>query len=809
MVRHPETHVIGASAPVHTPAHGVEVRAGRLGPSRGLVLDANERGASFHPRDVLRWVRLNRTVYKTDKIDFLCEAGPESATQRAAELLAYARPLDLRVSLRSSCAGPPPDLTRLHGLGLLDVFLTPRRVTEPALSAWMSVAAQAGLPIRLQVPFPLHSSLDAEKFAKQFASAGVTVVNLAAHDPFLGANGSHNKTQSMQSLERAGALTHALESLGIECNLLGVPFCLTDRKNWPAIANSRQFFADHQHYRQDSYELALKLRRRPAVIAGKILSIIVGKYTLFDNPIDNKLLPWLLDSPWLRARVVAWHKLTRHLRLARGVPAPTPPETEARAEKALQRRRREAIRRLGPLCGICSLRHICDHESPELKRALPGAEVTPQDGEIVMNPLHFAVQQPKYYDEVDRDRIESAASFADLADRARTLMDARPPDREIDAFEYKTEGQWCHQLPGGVRWFGFTNTEKLSTPLASIDPPFTLSVLFGGGIAEFAGFSLGRECKLVCPMDAYRHQIVLHVEADGRYVLLRDGEAVRPVTFEGHYYVPLRLGDRLEPRISLWNIDNSIVTQNVALWSEHLRRASDRPAPKFSVVTVCVKYARRLQTALQAVAHQQGIPHSDIEIIVAYVPDADPTEDVLEALALAYPGLAIHRSTFNERKARAKGFLINETLRKASGEWVVLLDADTILPPNFFQEVLARGADANFIVPDGRKLLGRETTAHVLLGDIRPWEHWDELLATEGEFRYREMEGVPIGFCQVVRRSCLDTVQYYEADHFEGADWQFSIDMRKHFGQELRLSGVPVLHLDHGGSKWYGTSRHF
>ena len=76
-----------------------------------------------------------------------------------------------------------------------------------------------------------------------------------------------------------------------------------------------------------------------------------------------------------------------------------------------------------------------------------------------------------------------------------------------------------------------------------------------------------------------------------------------------------------------------------------------------------------------------------------------------------------------------------------------------------------------------------------------------ELLDGHGEFRHREADGVPIGFCQAVRTSCLDKVQYAELDHFEGADWAFGYYMRKEFGQEVRLSGVPVLHLDHGGSQ--------
>lgn len=804
MVRHAETHVTPVAG------HGAVPLARGLEPTRGLVLGENEYGRAYGARDLRRWLRLNRVVFKTDKVDVLINAAPESIEARLGRALSYAKSLDLRVSLRTTCEHAAPELGALRAQGLFDVFLTPTRVTDPNFTAWLSACKDAGLPVRIQLPFPLHATLEADRFAELYAQSGVVVANIAAQDPFVNAEGCQTKAQTDHSLDRMGALADALQAQGIECNLVGIQFCLAPRRHWPLIVDAPQFYNSHQHYRRDSYELAIKLRGRSPVIAGKIVSIVLGKYTLFDNPIDNRLLPWLLESPWLRARIVAWHKVTGHLRIIRSVPTARP-EGELRAGKAMQRKRRETIHALGPLCGICSLRHICDHETSSMRRALPGAEVTPQDGEIVMNPLHFAAAAAKYYDEIDRDRLEREDTSRALAEAARRTMADRPPDREIDSFEYQTEGQWSHQLPGGVRWFGFTNTEKLSTPLGVYDPPFTLSVMFGGGIAEYVGFSLGRDCKLVCSMDGYRHQVVLHVEKDGRYVLLRDGEPVRPVTFEGQYYAPLRLGDRLEPRISCWNIDNSIVTQNVQVWSDRLAKpaAPAGPAPKFSVVTVCVRYARRLQAVIQAVAHQRGIPHSDIEVLVAYVPEADTTEDVLDSLQLANPDLIIHRSTFTERKARAKGFIINETLKKASGEWVVLLDADTVIPPDFFANVLKHGDKADFIVPDGRKLLSRETTAKVLLGDMRPWEQWDALLASEGEFRYREMEGVPIGFCQVVRRRCFDDVKYYEADHFEGADWQFSIDMRKHFGRELRLSGVPVLHLDHGGSKWYGTSRHF
>ena len=114
----------------------------------------------------------------------------------------------------------------------------------------------------------------------------------------------------------------------------------------------------------------------------------------------------------------------------------------------------------------------------------------------------------------------------------------------------------------------------------------------------------------------------------------------------------------------------------------------------------------------------------------------------------------------------------------------------------------------SFVIPDGRKMLSRETTSRILLGDIEPWRQWDELMSGPGEHRRAEADGVPIGYCQCARKACFDQVQYEEMAHFEGADWRFGKDMRERYGQEHRLTGLPVLHMDHGGSQWYGTQHH-
>jgi hypothetical protein len=463
---------------------------------------------------------------------------------------------------------------------------------------------------------------------------------------------------------------------------------------------------------------------------------------------------------------------------------------------------------MGPVCAVCGLRHICDHVTAEVRRILPGLEPMAVPGEAVVSPMHFCAGQRKYYDGIDRERGAFTEGQLALARKANDITTNLPPDRRITPYEYGSDDTVFQQFEGAVRWLSVTNTEKNSRPLAELTPPCTVSVTFGGGIAEYIGFSFGRQCKVVCPMEAYRHVLTLHVEADGHYVLLRDGLLVRPSEFEGAYYVPLRLGSRLELRLSIWNIDTQLLSQFVDIWHGDKEEGGEVSPVKYSVVIVCTRYARRLQAVLRSLAHQEGFDLGKLEVVVSYVPGLDATDDLIDSVQATYPALRILRSPFPEQSASAKGFIINESVQMASGEWIVLVDADTLVAPNMFAKVEEVERDAHFIAADGRKMLTPETTAQILMGEIEPWRQWQELLKGPGQFRLREAHGVPVGFFQCVRAKCMHEVKYEEMDHFEGADMRFGLNIIARFGQPTRLSGVPVLHLDHGGSQWYGTLKH-
>jgi len=770
---------------------------------RGLVLAQNAKGKPVFTVDLERWIRLNRVVYKTEKIDVLWH-GCDLA--RFAALTPVARELDAVLSLRTDCADPPPPAAALRAAEPWDLFLCPPTADFPHLESWLATAKEAECAVRVQLSGPFERDLDVLAVASRLAESGVVSVNIAAHDPFTGNSPARNAEHTKSSVERMNALAAACHGRGIETNLLWLPFCEVTGENRKLALNSRQFFHDHQHYQRESWEFARRLHRKhPARIRLAVL-MNLEQTTSTANPIDRILLPWVMEHPWARARMWAFHKLTRHRGwgMSRTIQDPSPAQQTLAAERAMQERRRAK----GPVCADCSLRRICDGLTPDLKQALPGLAITAQDGEAAIDPFHFVEDRPRYYDAIDAVR-RNASALEELADAANALVLNRPPDREVSAFDYRVEGTWSWPLPGCLRWFSFTNSEKISTPLARLDPPFTLSITVGGGIAEYVGFALGKGCRLVCPMTAFSHRVMLHVEADGRYVLLRDGTAVSPVQFAGSYYAPVRLGKGLEPRISIWNIDGTIGTQAVYLWEGERAPEPEPAAVRFSVVVVSTRYARRLQACLENLVHQTGVRLGEIEVIVAFVPGIDATEDVLDSIQLVHPDLRIVPAAFAPEHAKSKGLLLNECLSKARGEWVLVLDADILLAPNMLSKMAELPEDCAFTIPDGRKMLSRETTAQVLLGEIRPWEQWEELLQSAGEYRMQEADGVPVGYCQCVRRKCLEKVQYEEMHHFEGADWKFGKDMREAFGMEKRLSGVPVLHLDHGSSNWYGAARHY
>lgn len=777
------------------------VEEDRLPPVRGLVCTENRKGRLFPQTALKQWVHLSQSGFKAGKVDILVGELPH---ERLLDLLDFAMQANLPSSPRIQTSLTAETAREFRQREVLDVFFAPKVMDASALETTITACASEGIPLRIQVTGP--PSTDARAALLRLVTPEtVSAVHIASFDPFLPLP-THPRAEIAKVLGNLTSLAQELKATGVEVSLLRVPFCQAPRDLWPETLTAYQLYLHHQQYLYEAYDLAQTIFDcRPSGMAAAIENHLSARANFY-NVIDPVAFPRIISHPRLHARLWLVNKLQRKWprKMKPGIPAP---ESAEAFETALAKVDREAKHAMGPACAACDLRKICDHAMPPFRAVFLGVELKPQREEGGVSPLHFNRHQLKHLDAVDAQRSQWPEESEQLGADGRAIVDGVPPTKVFGYDDYEIEGHWTDKLIGAVRWWSLTTDPLRSTPLARVEPPFTIGCTFGGGIADQVGFSFGEHLHLVCPMISPMHHIALHVRRDGRYVLLRDGQAVRPTEFTGIFRVPERLGGVLHPQLSIWNVDGHIQTQSPQLWLNSEVPQVDSSHVIHSVIVPSTRYSRRLQALLLGIAHQRDYDLRRIEVIVSYVPGLDSNDDVLDSIEATFPDLRVVRCTFTERHARSRGLMVNEAARMASGQWVTLFDSDIVVPGDFFARIDAAPQGTHFIAPDGRKMLPPEITSQILLGERRPWEDFASFLEGPGELWRREAAGVPVGFCQIVRREILQELPYAMADHFEGSDWDFSQRVMERYGKEHRLEGCYVLHLDHGGSQWYGARK--
>lgn len=769
-------------------------------PTRGFIFHTNNYDEIIPLEDLKKWARIQYEQFKVEKIDFFSDI--DDNQKILADLINFTKQeFQCELSWGTTLSEPPTNIELLKELGILDIFLFISNHTQSQIDDWVEICTQLDIPLRIYSPISYILKLSPSTAIETFKS--VASVVLFEKFPFT------NKFNGVVTLheEKIKQLKEIiLEFINsqIPVSVLGIPFCVLEPPCTHCIVNSPQFYADSDFYTQSAFEFAQMLWNFRTYKIRKILEMKLREKVSFHSGIDNIVLPWILNHPGLYIPLWAWHKLTRHLKWRRNYEAL--PENTNQIEQRIIREQKKKEKNWG-ICSNCFLRYICDKgQNPFLTSQF---KLNPSSGNPIRNPLYFRSFIPRYSMHIDEEKRSKFSKLEQLYEEGIQITLHHKPWKEIAPEDYEIENRMTHYMPGAVRWFSFNCGELQSTPICMTEPPLTISVTFGGGFAEQIGFSFGPHIKIVCPMIAQSHKVTLHINEMGHYVLIRDKEIIYPTEFFNASLVPPRLPQKLEPRISIWNIDGEIVTQGITLWKpEKIYDRDTTTKPKFSFLYVCSRYSNRLRASLLSIAHQRQFDLNQVEIVVAYIPDLDATDDVLDCFESTFPNIKIIRSPFSQSYWKSKGFLINASLPLCSADWVILIDADIILHPDFLSTMDKIGSDIHFVAPDGRKMLTPEITAQILLGLIRPWEQYDALLEGPGEWRRREADGIPIGYCQCCRKEVFQKITYPDFNHFEGADWFFGRSVVQTFGPEHRLTGIPLLHLDHGGSQWYGSQKH-
>ncbi|MCI5071387.1 glycosyltransferase family 2 protein [bacterium] len=377
--------------------------------------------------------------------------------------------------------------------------------------------------------------------------------------------------------------------------------------------------------------------------------------------------------------------------------------------------------------------------------------------------------------------------------------------KKISSSQYKIQNCYFDKMNGSIEWRSIFFNFKRSTVLTNTNTPSLIKAQFSG-TARLIGFYVHEQQYIVCQAEKETHEISLYIDKHGNYTLLRDNKIIAPL-FSKQFHTPARISSQNTIGLAAKAVLGSLITQQIRYWDESNIMSKTQDID-YSVVVVCTRFSRRLEQLLKSIC-TQNYATEKLQILVCYVPGLDGTDDLIDSIQLAYPKVSIVRLPFHTSKQHHKGFMINSASQYIQGKKVLLTDADIVMPPDLFKILDEKYSQHGFVGAYARKMLSPETTAKILLAELNPQRDYKSIIESDsGELRIDEAKGRPVGFFQLVKTDYLHKVPYQDLPNFEGADAFFAEDISKRCEKPTIAKEITLLHLDHGGSQWYGTKRH-
>jgi GT2 family glycosyltransferase len=207
--------------------------------------------------------------------------------------------------------------------------------------------------------------------------------------------------------------------------------------------------------------------------------------------------------------------------------------------------------------------------------------------------------------------------------------------------------------------------------------------------------------------------------------------------------------------------------------------AVERAFPSVSIVVVTYANARLLADCLSAI--ERNTPWPETEVLVVDNGSREDTRAVLEAAARRDPRVVPIVMGRNAGFARAA----NEGLGRARGDYVVLLNDDTVVGPGWLSRLVAHlesDPELALVCPVTNEI-GNEAKIPVGYTSFEDMERFALARAFEHPGARLDTALVPL-FCAAARRSTLEAVGHlderYEIGLFEDDDLSLSLRRRGH-----------------------------
>ncbi len=113
------------------------------------------------------------------------------------------------------------------------------------------------------------------------------------------------------------------------------------------------------------------------------------------------------------------------------------------------------------------------------------------------------------------------------------------------------------------------------------------------------------------------------------------------------------------------------------------------PKPYVSILIAARNEAEHLPACLHSLV-AQNYPTEKIEVLIGDDRSSDATPEIAQSFAQRYPHIRCLSIATDQAGLRAKANVLYQLARQAQGQWLLVTDADTVLPPDWIAGILQK-----------------------------------------------------------------------------------------------------------------------